>query len=61
VDQLVAAKHGDGKGRCSLVAMSGAAAAMNNRVEEVLGLVLQNDGCIRSTPIHKKKDGGLAW
>jgi hypothetical protein len=41
--------------------MSGAAAAMNNRVEEVLGLVLHNDGCIRSTPIHKKKDGGLAW
>jgi hypothetical protein len=32
--------------------MSGTAAV----VGEVLGLVLHNDGCIRSTPLHKKEE-----
>jgi hypothetical protein len=58
VDQLIAARHGNGKGRCSPVATSGAATAVDDGVEEVLGLVLHNDACIRSTPIHKKKDRG---
>jgi hypothetical protein len=39
------------------MATSGTVAVIGGGVGKVLGLALHNDGCIWSTPIHKKKDG----